>query len=322
VAVQQAAIAKITEFEGDPALDVSDYLSAGVTSFSPSLIAVVNSFMAELSATQSQTLEQIQAVSDAVNALRALADGTPGTGPDLTSQDLAALGFSVSSSIELALLNSLLDRLDFSEVDSHEELAAILAKVRALIASAGSGDGLSTQDFLDLGFANMTAEATDFLNERIAATADDGSGINSISIFLPQGWDGSEPLEQLTMSIHARILYSGQQLGFAVEQGGRFWIAGLFSNTASWELYTMALTATDFMLPFGVDPASQAAHPDFAAGAAPIRFGFHATNTTLPNWGGGYAMGRYSAFSVSFVPAPGVLAVLGGVALGRQRRTR
>jgi hypothetical protein len=153
-------------------------------------------------------------------------------------------------------------------------------------------------------------------------TADDGSGINSISIFLPQGWDGSKPLEQLTMSIHARILYSGQQLGFAVEQGGRFWIAGLFSNTASWELYTMALTATDFMLPFGVDPASQAAHPDFAAGAAPIRFGFHATNTTLPNWGGGYAMGRYSAFSVSFVPAPGVLAVLGGVALGRQRRTR
>ena len=181
VAVAQAAIEKISQYTGSPALEVSDYLSAGVTSFSPSLIEVVNSFMAELSATQSQTLEQIQAVSDAVNALRALADGTPGTGADLTSQDLAALGFSVSSSIELALLNSLLDRLDFSEVDSHEELAAILAKVRALIASAGSGDGLSTQDFLDLGFANMTVEATDFLNERIAATADDGSGIDSFA---------------------------------------------------------------------------------------------------------------------------------------------
>jgi len=153
-------------------------------------------------------------------------------------------------------------------------------------------------------------------------TASDGSGINAISIFLPQGWDGSEALEQITMSIRARMLYSGQQLGFAVEQGGRFWIAGLFANTPSWDLYTMTLDASDFTLPFGVDPATQAAHPDFSAGAAPVRFGFHATNTTLPGWGGGYAVGRYSAFSVSFVPAPGALALLGLAALGRRCRKR
>jgi hypothetical protein len=180
-AAQQAAITKISQFEGDPKLAVSDYLSAGVTSFTPSLVGVVNSFMAELSEAQSQTLEQIQAVSDAVNALRALADGTPATGADLTSQDLAALGFSVGSAKELALLNSILDRLPFTSVDSYEELAAIIAKVQALLAAADAGAGLSTEDFLDLGFANLTPEATSFLNERIAATANDGSGIDSFA---------------------------------------------------------------------------------------------------------------------------------------------
>jgi hypothetical protein len=66
----------------------------------------------------------------------------------------------------------------------------------------------------------------------------------------------------------------------------------------------------------------RAAHPNFAAEAAPIRFGFHATNTTLPKWGGGYAVDRYSAFSVSFAPAQGALGVLGGLALGRRRKMR
>lgn len=181
VAVAQAALAKISQYEGNPALQVSDYLSAGVTSFSPSLISSVNSFVAELPVTQSQTLEQIQAVSDAVNKLRSLADGTPGTGAEMTPQDLSALGFGAISATELALLNSILDRMNFSLVDSHEELAAIIAKVKALLAAADSGAALTTQDFLDLGFATMTAEATGFLNERIAATANDGSGVNSFA---------------------------------------------------------------------------------------------------------------------------------------------
>ena len=179
VAVAQAAIAKISQYAGDPAPAVSDYLSAGVTSFSPSLVGVVNSFMLNLSVTQSQTLEQIQAVSDSVNKLKTLSDGTPDTGANLTAQDLTALGFSLSSSIELALLNSILDRLPFSAVDSHEELAAIIAKVRALIAAADSGAALTTGDFLALGFANMTADATAFLNQRIAGTADNGTGVDS-----------------------------------------------------------------------------------------------------------------------------------------------
>lgn len=150
--------------------------------------------------------------------------------------------------------------------------------------------------------------------------AGDGSGINGISIFSPEGWDGTAPLEQLTMSIRARQLYSGQQLGFAIEQGGKYWIAGLFSNTYDWELHTMNLTAADFTRPFGVDPSSQPAMPDFSEGAAPIRFGFHATAISLPGWGGQYSIGRYSAFSVSFVPAPSAAVLLGVAAFHARRR--
>jgi outer membrane protein OmpA-like peptidoglycan-associated protein len=179
VAVAQAAIAKISQYTGGTAPAVSDYLSAGVTSFSPSLVGTVNSFMLNLSVTQSQTLAQIQAASDSVNKLYALSDATPGTGVNLASQDLTALGFSVSSSIELALLNSILDRLPFSAVDSHQELAEIITKVRKAIAAADSGTALTIQDFLALGFANVTAEATTFLNQRIAGTANNGSGVDS-----------------------------------------------------------------------------------------------------------------------------------------------
>jgi len=150
--------------------------------------------------------------------------------------------------------------------------------------------------------------------------AGDGSGINGISIFSPEGWDGTAPLEQLTMSIRARQLYSGQHLGFAIEQDGKYWIAGLFSNTPDWDLYTMNLTAADFTRPFGVDPSSQPAMPDFSEGAAPIRFGFHATAISLPGWGEQYNVGRYSAFSVSFVPAPAAAALLGLAAFGARRR--
>ena len=181
VALAQAAITKISEYEGVPALEVSDYLSAGVTSFSPSLLGAVNSFIAELSPEQSETLVQIQAVNDAVNTLKLLADAVPSTGSNLTPENLAALGFTVASDSELALLNSILDRLPFAAVDTHDELSDIIDKVRALLALADSGSGLSNEDFVSLGFANLTAEATSFLNERIAATANDGSGIDSFA---------------------------------------------------------------------------------------------------------------------------------------------
>jgi hypothetical protein len=152
--------------------------------------------------------------------------------------------------------------------------------------------------------------------------AGSGSGINGISIFSLEAWDGTAPLEQLTMSIRARALYSGQKLGFAIEQGGKYWIAGLFSNTSDWDLYTMNLTAADFTRPFGVDPSSQPAMPDFSEGAAPIRFGFHATTISLPGWGEQYNIGRYSAFSVSFVPAPPAAAIIAlGAICSRRRRS-
>jgi hypothetical protein len=62
--------------------------------------------------------------------------------------------------------------------------------------------------------------------------------------------------------------------------------------------------------------------PDFSEGAAPIRFGFHATTISLPGWGEQYNIGRYSAFSVSFVPAPPAAAIIAlGAICSRRRRS-
>lgn len=147
------------------------------------------------------------------------------------------------------------------------------------------------------------------------------SGIYGINILTSQGWDGSGPLTDLSMTVSARGAFGLQAYGFALEQGGKYWIASYYLTTGFFETRTLSLTATDFTRPFGVDASSQPDNPDFSAGAAPIRFGFYSGNSSSAG-GGSYNTGAYySDFSVSFVPAPGAFALLGAAGLiGRRRR--
>jgi hypothetical protein len=97
-------------------------------------------------------------------------------------------------------------------------------------------------------------------------------------------------------------------------------VAAMLVNTFSYELYALNLAASDFTSPFGADPASQPTHPDFSAGSAPIRFGFHVANSSAPGAGAYSTIGDYSDFTVSFVPAPGVATLLALAGLRGRRR--
>lgn len=147
-----------------------------------------------------------------------------------------------------------------------------------------------------------------------------GGGIYGINIFQAQSWNGWTAIQDLTFSIRARREDGLQALGFAVEQGGKYWVAGYFLNTFSYDLYTAAVASSDFTAPYGTEPGTQPEHPDFSAGAAPIRFGFYIANGST-TWG--YTTsGFYSDFSVSFVPAPGAVGVIAAAGLGIVRRRR
>lgn len=159
-------------------------------------------------------------------------------------------------------------------------------------------------------------------NARLAGNAvvGGGGGIYGINILQAQSWNGWTAIEDLSFSIRARRDNGLQAFGFAVEQGGKRWLAGYFLNTFTYDLYTVAVTSADFVLPYGVDPTSQAEHPDFSAGAAPIRFGFYIANSSTM-WGYSTS-GYYSDFSVSFVPAPGVAGAIAAAMVGMVRRRR
>lgn len=152
------------------------------------------------------------------------------------------------------------------------------------------------------------------------AVAGFGSGLYSLNILTTQGWDGGFDLPTVEFSMRTRQVQYVQACGFAVEQGGDFWIAGSFLTGTDWDLRTLAATAVDFTRPFGVDPSSQAEHPDFTAGAAPIRFGFFVANSSSPSGGAYGTIGMYSDFAVSLVPTPATLAAFGVLGLVQSRR--
>lgn len=177
------------------------------------------------------------------------------------------------------------------------------------------GSSASASQAIGAGYTGSARRAANSLAGNL-------SGIYGINVLASTGWDGSAALEDLTLSIYSRQEYGLQALGFAIEQGGSYWIAGYFLNTWSYSLYETSATAADFVVPYGVDPSSQAANPDFSAGAAPIRFGFYVANSSSAGGGAYGTSGLYSDFTVSFVPAPGVLGAfaVAGVAGFRRRR--
>lgn len=147
-----------------------------------------------------------------------------------------------------------------------------------------------------------------------------GGGIYSINIYSAYTWSASAAITDLTMSIQARSVSNLQAFGFAVEQGGKYWLAGYSLTTPTYAAYTLSLTAADFGTPFGVDPSSQPATPDFSGAGAPIRFGFYTGNSsTIAPYD---TAASYSDFTVSFVPAPSAAGALALAALGARRRRR
>jgi hypothetical protein len=130
-------------------------------------------------------------------------------------------------------------------------------------------------------------------------------------------------ITSINFSIDARfisgsVLGEGQQVKLMAKQGTRVFGAGLLFTDSDglWRtLVADGLTAADFVALDGLGGSV-----NFSSTGAPIRFGFAAGATFFES--GANLKAEYDNFSVTVIPAPGALALLGlgAVAAGRRRR--
>lgn len=170
------------------------------------------------------------------------------------------------------------------------------------------------------GSAGQTASGRTGTGWRISNVANPGgSGAWNASVYQPFTYNPAfAPITDLALSIDTRFVDTLQAVSFILQQGGHLWRIGYYLNTQSWT--TFALTnpqPSDFAPLTNGAPAL----PDLTTTGAPVKFGIAAGNSGTV---GSYStQGFYDNFSVTFVPAPGTIALAAcAIAAARVRRRR
>jgi hypothetical protein len=186
VAASNAALATISSYTGsNTAPTATTYEDAGVSGVSASNIGAVNSAIAHLGQAATDTASEVQAVVDAYAALLNAADGVANGGATLSVAQFQTLGLTViDTTAEALLLNAIADVGSSSSIDTFAELtnlASIVNRLSIIAAGGTASPALTAQDFEALGITGVTAENLSAVIAAIAATADDGSGINTMA---------------------------------------------------------------------------------------------------------------------------------------------
>lgn len=178
---------------GGTAPILSVYSNAGVTGVDSDNLAAINSALASTTITGAlvDTTAEVQAIVDAYAAILAEANGSTadatGTDPSvLTYQTVGvSLGSIATNTNGLSLLNDLVGERSASAVDSVSDLNTLADAVNRLlvVASGGTASPAFTASELNalLGISTVTPDNLTAVLQAIAATADNGSGIASLS---------------------------------------------------------------------------------------------------------------------------------------------
>ncbi|MEY4657151.1 MAG: hypothetical protein RL073_1378, partial [Actinomycetota bacterium] len=187
VAASNAALAVISAYTGSNTAPTSaTYEDAGVSGVSASNISAINSAIAQLGQTATDTASEVQAVVDAYATLLNAADGVANGGATLSISQFQTLGITViDTNAEALLLNAVIDVGSSASIDTYAELtnlASIVNRFSIIAAGGTASPALTAQDFEALGITGVTAENLSAVIAAIAGTADDGSGINAMAI--------------------------------------------------------------------------------------------------------------------------------------------
>ena len=165
------------------------YATAGVTGVTSDNLATINNALnsAAVTGTSVDTPAEIQALVNSYNAILAeangsAADATPTADP--TAADYSNIGVTgVDSAAKAALLGDVIGNKVAADVDTVAEVQTLANAVSAVMsaAAATTPTGPTLAELQTLGIAGVTAGTLSAVQQAIANTANDGTGVDTVA---------------------------------------------------------------------------------------------------------------------------------------------
>ena len=163
----------------------STFTSVGITGVTNSNVAAVNSALAALPAASLDSPAELQqVVTSYVSVLAQAGGGTPSTPP--TAAEYAAIGVSAAqnfSAPQVTYLNAVIRSLPSSSVADVANVRIVAEAISNLyaVAAGASSTPITVAQLTALGVTGVTPANLADIVAALAATADDGSGINTVA---------------------------------------------------------------------------------------------------------------------------------------------
>jgi len=182
------AIDRISRYGGTSATVVptfNDFANAGVTGVTTNNLGSINTAFAEIGLSESNTTLEIQDIVSAYVAILNGADGVSDNDIVLTQAQYVAMGLTrIDTAAKSVLLNEIFDKFALAKVDTYPELQAASDVVADIFLVAIGGQAqpeLSIERLTSIGITGVTTDNLALVVQAIANSADDSSGVDSLS---------------------------------------------------------------------------------------------------------------------------------------------
>jgi hypothetical protein len=178
-------IGNYAQANSGPIPSVDDYALAGVRGVTAGNLSSINDALASASvnAASVATTTQVQDLVNAYNRVLTMADGLDNTahGANPSASEYALMGVTgVDSAPKTGLLGDVIDLKAQPEVDTVQDIQALADAVAAVMAGAAGVSAPTLAHLASLGMASVNQDNLKAVQEAIAATANDGSGVASL----------------------------------------------------------------------------------------------------------------------------------------------
>jgi fibronectin type 3 domain-containing protein len=186
LAASRAAITIISGYDGSNTTPgEANFTALSVTDVSASNISSVNSVLAVLSVAATDSRAEVQSIVNTYVAILNAADGTANSGLALTAANYQNIGLTdITSSSQANLFSSILDSNVDSAVDTYSELQILANIVARLFITAAGGNPtppITAAELALIGINGVTSTNLSSVLSTIAATTDNGSGIDDLA---------------------------------------------------------------------------------------------------------------------------------------------
>ena len=164
---------------------LSHYTQAGVSGVSADNLASVNDALASTSVQGASvdTTPKVQALVNAYKAILALADGVDNTA---TASNPVAMQYEligvtgVNNAAKASLLGDAIDGKAAAAVGTVPQIQTLANAVAAVMSGAADGPAPTLAQLLALGVSGVTSDNLKAVQDKIASTANDGSGVDTL----------------------------------------------------------------------------------------------------------------------------------------------